>query len=324
MESEKNTEELANGTVSDSSKDISEVLKKLDVHNLQADRDIGEDDESVASSLENGEQSSTTNETAASRDSENNHNVSEHSDEDNQWTDAVTYGATAETNESKESIAKSEAKSSGFNLFKMFSSKGKKDKSEAASLDKTLRQVTIDTLPQRFVTKYLGCKRCHGLWGIQNVRQPLEDLVEGLQGMPKGEDLPVMNIQVSNTGLHISEHKANKSKKVNLRAGAEGHIPIEFISYGVQDIRYTRIFTFILVKEMSFRNRLTECHAYLCDSAITARKLALSISKAFRDYAKDLKGKPFKFQVDLRSTQELEEDLAKVPEGQPIESEEEC
>jgi len=73
----------------------------------------------------------------------------------------------------------------------------------------------------------------------------------------------------------------------------------------VQDTRYSRVFAFILVRELSSRGRSTECHAYLCDSAVSARKLALSVALAFRLYERSLAGKPFRFTVDLRSPDEL-------------------
>jgi len=78
----------------------------------------------------------------------------------------------------------------------------------------------------------------------------------------------------------------------------------------VQDTRYSRIFAFILVRELSSRGRSTECHAYLCDSPVSARKLALSVALAFRLYERSLAGKPFRFTVDLRSADELEAERA--------------
>ena len=45
------------------------------------------------------------------------------------------------------------------------------------------------------------------------------------------------------SGIQIAMHKENKGPKLE-----EGLIPVEFISYGVQDIQFTRVFSFIVVK----------------------------------------------------------------------------
>ena len=44
-------------------------------------------------------------------------------------------------------------------------------------------------------------------------------------------------------GIGISMHRENQGRLLE-----EGLIPVEFISYGVQDIKFTRVFSFILVK----------------------------------------------------------------------------
>lgn len=65
--------------------------------------------------------------------------------------------------------------------------------------------------------------------------------------------------------------------------------PIETISYGVQDLIYTRIFAMITVKELIQKtNEISpfECHAFLCDSKQSARKLTYSLALAFQKYSR--------------------------------------
>ena len=47
-------------------------------------------------------------------------------------------------------------------------------------------------------------------------------------------------------------HKENTGRLLE-----EGLIPVEFISYGVQDIKFTRVFSFILVKVSGTRHAFT-------------------------------------------------------------------
>jgi len=160
----------------------------------------------------------------------------------------------------------------------------------------------VDNLPQSFIAKYVGCKSCRGLWGIQHTRQPVDTLVDDIRRLERGDDLPLVRLDVSVGGIGVVVHPRSRSRRPVHDLGL---LPLEFISYAVQDTRYSRIFAFILVRELSSRGRLTECHAYLCDSAVSARKLALSVALAFRLYERSLAGKPFRFTVDLRSPEQL-------------------
>ena len=184
----------------------------------------------------------------------------------------------------------------------------KEQKPTMSKFDKVLMDVKVDSLPQVFVTKYIGSKPCHGLWGIKHTRGPVEDMINEITTMEPdaGEDLPLVQLRVSLDGIHVREHSANMCKT---RKIAKELIPIEFISYGVQDVKYTRVFSFILVREMSSKSRKLECHAYVCDATANCRRLSLSVALAFKEYSKTLDGKPFKFKVDLRSSEELQQEL---------------
>lgn len=90
------------------------------------------------------------------------------------------------------------------------------------------------------------------------------------------------------------------------------------ISYGVQDLVYTRVFAIIVVKDDSLNP--FEVHAFVCDNRQTARKLTFALAAAFQDYSQKLKtteentsdsisiGRK-KFAIDLRTPKELEEGL---------------
>lgn len=187
--------------------------------------------------------------------------------------------------------------------------KTKTQKKEYFSEFETVR---IDKLPQVFVAKYLGMREVKGFCGLHHVRKPVDEMVTRVQKSLEAQEqveLPLLYVVVSPKGLDMREHKLNKQKE----GMPTGLIPIDFISYGVQDIKYWRVFTFIVVRELSSRSKMTECHAYLCDSSLNARKMALSLGASFRVYSRSLKkeGKFHNFQVELRPPDELAEALNK-------------
>lgn len=188
--------------------------------------------------------------------------------------------------------------------------------SDAGSKRKSPEPLKVDSLPQKFIAKYIGCKSCRGLWGIQHTREPVDALVDDLRRLERGEDLPLVCLDVSISGISVAVHPRSRSRR-----SVHGLLPLEFISYAVQDTRYSRIFAFILVHELSSRARATECHAYLCDSPVSARKLALSVALAFRLYERSLAGKTFRFTVDLRSAEEMARDKSSSSESPTCASE---
>ncbi|ESO90108.1 hypothetical protein LOTGIDRAFT_233914 [Lottia gigantea] len=186
------------------------------------------------------------------------------------------------------------------------------DKPKQKHFPSEFAQIRIDRLPQVFVVKYLGKKEISGLYGLHHVRKPVDEfmikLKKGVEAREKVE-LPLVYLVVSPKGIDIREHKLNKVEGV----APYGAVAIDFISYGVQDIKYWRIFVYIVVKELSSRSKRTELHAVLCDSSLNARRLALSLGGAFRLYTKNLStsGKSHNFQVELRPPDELAESLTK-------------
>ncbi len=165
----------------------------------------------------------------------------------------------------------------------------------------TIVNLRVESLPQVFITKYLGSRPCTGIWGTEHTRGPVDDMISTVRTvLCNGQDLPLVKLSISEKGIDVSEHKQNKGGSIET-----GTIPIEFISYGVQDVRFMRVFTFIIVREMSWKAKKMECHAYICDSPLTSKKLSLSVALAFKVYASTLEGKSLKFGIDLTSQQEV-------------------
>ena len=196
------------------------------------------------------------------------------------------------------------------NPLKLLKKLTKFDKPKKKENFSEFEQVRIDKLPQVFVAKYLGMREVRGFCGLHHVRKPVDEMVIKVQkSLEKQEqvELPLVYVVVSPKGLDVREHKLNKQKE----GVPVGLVPIDFISYGVQDIKYWRVFTFIVVRELSSRSKVTECHAYLCDSSLNARKMALSLGASFKIYSRSLKkdGKLHNFQVELRPPDELAEAL---------------
>ncbi|CAG7725457.1 unnamed protein product [Allacma fusca] len=193
------------------------------------------------------------------------------------------------------------------------------------------------TLPQRFVVKYLGYRETSNLWGIKYTRRPVDEMVtEAKTMLAKYTDksLPLLKLEVTESGIVIGPMPQN-----NNPIFPSGKFAIEAISYGVQDLAYTRVFAMIVVKsaltsddEQSQSIRLAEiqkaanggsngeslpfrCHAFVCDSRQTARKLTYSLAAAFHKFSQSVAAgkiavqKPKKFAIDLRSPEDIEADL---------------
>lgn len=126
--------------------------------------------------------------------------------------------------------------------------------------------------------------------------------------MQPGVTLPYLRLEVSGKGVRLSAMPQNLNQNFE-----PGLYPIESISYGVQDLVYTRVFAMIVVRDGG--NMLDKhpflCHAFVCDSRQNARSLTLTLAKAFQDYSKSVKGMPppRKFAIDLRSQEEIQADM---------------
>lgn len=137
---------------------------------------------------------------------------------------------------------------------------------------------------QDFSVKYLGMKPARGLWGIKHTRKPVDDLVGLARGLGPGAPLPFLQLTVSARGVVLSADKANTCPTPDT-----GLYPIDTISYGVQDLVYTRVFAMIVVRDKA-RDKDKEvdpgnpfqCLAFVCDSRQTARRLTFALAAAFK------------------------------------------
>ncbi|CAK9833609.1 hypothetical protein ANTRET_LOCUS10263 [Anthophora retusa] len=208
----------------------------------------------------------------------------------------------------------------------------KKEKSPASTSDKKkdfvskLSRLSADNnvfegstdLPQVFQVKYLGSHDARGLWGIKHTRRPVDNMVAAAKALPTNTMLPLIKLIVSQEGVTLLPLEKRKQDPSFTRMYA-----IETISYGVQDLVYTRVFSMIVVRETENFRRITpfECHSFVCESKHHAKQLTYALATAFEIYSKTVKaqdkmaemaGKTAKkrFAIDLRSPEEIEADLA--------------
>ncbi|CAG9573580.1 unnamed protein product [Danaus chrysippus] len=180
--------------------------------------------------------------------------------------------------------------------------------------------VTVEDLPMTFQVKYLGQSDARGLWGIKHTRKPVDLMVAAAKALPPGQVLPIVKLTITVDGVHLETLNPLKSEYENMAV----LFNIESISYGVQDLVYTRVFSMIIVKDNADVKGLNpfECHAFVCESRNAARRLTYSLAAAFQDYSrrvKEMQATPElderpprmkkKFAIDLRSPEEIEADL---------------
>lgn len=156
--------------------------------------------------------------------------------------------------------------------------------------------------------RYLGSHAARGLWGIKHTRTPVDNMVTAAKSLPSNTILPLVKLVVSDDGVTLVP-LGNKKQEARTYL-------IETISYGVQDLVYTRVFSMIVVRETDNFRRVTpfECHGFVCESRHHARQLTFALATAFQIYSRNVKatqGKMEKsrFAIDLRSPDEIEADL---------------
>lgn len=149
------------------------------------------------------------------------------------------------------------------------------------------------------------------------------------KNLPPNRTLPFCNLIVKTDGVHIETMPSASSSSASAAAPVESlKWPIDSISYGVQDLVYTRVFAMIVVKDESVRNEHPfEVHAFVCDSRAMARRLTFALAASFQEYSRKVKeaeesnynnnnnnnttiDSPIKrkFAIDLRTPEELEQE----------------
>lgn len=184
-----------------------------------------------------------------------------------------------------------------------------------------------DELPQSFKVKYLGQRDARGLWGIKHTRRPVDDMVNAAKNLKAGRVLPMVNLIVSKQGISLSQ--AQKKVEQVLK-----FYPIDVISYGVQDVVYTRVFAMIVVREVEDvkGQHPFECHAFVCESRSSTKQLTYALASAFSEYSKLVKARSSggdgkdtldsvkkKFAIDLRSPEEIAAEMSS-PQGEDSEA----
>lgn len=81
--------------------------------------------------------------------------------------------------------------------------------------------------------------------------------------LPPNMTLPLCNLTVSLSGVSVEITKKSASSDV-----PKWNYPIDTISYGVQDLVYTRVFAMIIVKDNCKSKNVNpfDVHAFVCDS----------------------------------------------------------
>ena len=172
-----------------------DVLNKLSLSNIKTP---SEEVASLASS-EGAEPPVTegSEETGATGDGD----VENGNDIADETTIRVSYD---EVNNEKDDIRRK--KTGPLKFFKKMGSKESPDGDRLPSKSKARRtsqiplELKVDSLPQVFVTKYLGSDVCTGLWGIQHTHGPVTKLVDNVSKLKKDEDLPLVQLEISNKG----------------------------------------------------------------------------------------------------------------------------
>lgn len=157
------------------------------------------------------------------------------------------------------------------------------------------------------------------MWGIKHTRKPVDALVASAKNLGPDKILPFVKLQVTKNGLSFTPVGEKKGEK-----NAPIHFPVDTISYGVQDLVYTRVFCMIIVRDEKLRDGMPFiCHAFVCESKNQARKVTYALAAAFQDYGKRVKEEQAaepkstkkKFAIDLRSPEELEEAMGDETEA---------
>ncbi len=174
--------------------DITEIIGKLDVSNITpADEEGNIPDSSDKSSASSGGDNSA-------RGAMDNDNVSHNSSDS-----AERLSQNGHTTQN----GKEDRKKKRSGPLNFLRKKSKESSDNVPNKEKTRRtsaipmELKVDSLPQIFITKYLGSALCEGLWGIQHTHPPVTKLVAKVTKLKKGEDLPLTQLCISNKGTQI-------------------------------------------------------------------------------------------------------------------------
>ena len=146
------------------------------------------------------------------------------------------------------------------------------------------------TLPQYFLVKYLGRALCTHLWGAKAVRTPIDDMVRNARQLSSMNEVPTLEVSVNSHGLtlaHRSSSPRNKHRHHSPERHQHGLIPIDNISYAMHDVKYSKVASCIVIRQLKNDHKnanetITECYAFLFQSKDHAHRFALTIAEAFK------------------------------------------
>lgn len=139
------------------------------------------------------------------------------------------------------------------------------------------------SLPQYFLVKYLGRTACRELWGTKAVRTPIDDMVRNARQLPSINELPTLEACVNTRGLTLTHQQSSKQHHHH------GLIPLNHISYAMHDLKYSKIASCIVLRQIKSMNNdqkmsvesIPECYTFLFQSKDDAHRFALTFAQAF-------------------------------------------
>lgn len=142
------------------------------------------------------------------------------------------------------------------------------------------------SLPQYFLVKYLGRTACRELWGTRAVRTPIDDMVRNARQLPSINELPTLEACVNTRGLTLT-HRQSPTHSKQHHHHHHGLIPLNHISYAMHDLKYSKIASCIVLRQVKSLNNeiesIPECYTFLFQSKDDAHRFALTFAQAFSD-----------------------------------------
>ena len=160
-------------------------------------------------------------------------------------------------------------------------------------------------LPQYFLVKYLGRTACTQLWGSTAVRSPIDDMVHSARQLSSMSEIPTLEACINTRGLtlthrHSPTRSSSKHQSRNHSPDRQQHglIPLEYISYVMHDVKYSKVSACIVIRQSktaamdskTTNDTVTECYGFLFQSKEHAHRFALSLAEAFNAQKRSSRG----------------------------------
>ncbi|XP_044020541.1 uncharacterized protein LOC122860685, partial [Aphidius gifuensis] len=136
--------------------------------------------------------------------------------------------------------------------------------------------------PKMFYVKYLGSENVQYMWGIDKIREPIDNMVAVAKKFRNNILLPLIEIIILHEEIIITPICDTKSpKKLSTKK-----FSIEKISYATRDNVYTKIWSMIVVHDTMPIDKysLYECHGFVCKSKHHAEQITIALENAFKIY----------------------------------------